>query len=222
MLRVRVPYEKTEIRTELKRAGFRWNPQLKLWEGAETPANRELLDRLGLKPEALWARGEPEELERRDEEQRRRELLNEVLGEYIYDFTTKEGQRVVGISWAGAKRLARKFLPGLDVELVRVDQNDRWIAVVVKVKWEGGSALGAAQMPATERFAYPIAINKAQRNAIMNLLDEALLTRAVEHYGEGRDPEAALEAGLLPLQPHEREPATVEDVRQAACQNRKP
>jgi hypothetical protein len=61
----------------------------------------------------------------------------------------------VGISWAGAKRLAQTYLPGLDVELVRVDQNDN-------------------------RFAYTVAINKAQRNAIMNLLDEALIKRALQ------------------------------------------
>lgn len=200
MLRVHVRYKDEESRAELKRAGFRWNPRLKLWEAPDTPANRELLDRLGLKPEALLAVSprEHEEIDRRDEEQMRRELMHEVIGEYIYDFTTKEGRRVVGISWAGAKRLAQTYLPGLDVELVRVDQNGKWIGVVVKVKWEKGSALGAAQMPATERFAYPIAINKAQRNAIMNLLDEAFIRKAIESYGKGRDPgDAAL--------PHETE-----------------
>lgn len=194
MLRVRVRYEDEESRRELKRAGFRWNPQLKLWEGEDTLPNRELLDRLGLKPEVLLAAHESEELDRRDEEQMRRELMNEVLGEYIYDFTTKEGKRIVGVSWAGAKRLAQTYLPGLDVELVRVDQNDKWIAVVVKATWEKGSALGAAQMPATDRFAYPIAINKAQRNAIMNLLDEALIKKAIENHLEGRDSLDAVEA----------------------------
>jgi hypothetical protein len=195
MLRVRVRYEDEESRAELKRAGFRWNPQLKLWEAQDTSANRELLDHLGLKPEALLAISprESEEIERRDEEQMRQELLHEVLGEYIYDFTNKEGRRIVGVSWAGAKRLAKTHLPGLDVELVRVDQTERWIGVVVKVKSEKGSALGAAQMPATDRFAYPIAINKAQRNAIMNLLDEALIKKAIEGYVDGRDPQAALE-----------------------------
>lgn len=189
MLRVRVRYEDEDRRRELKRAGFHWNPQLKLWEGADTLANRELLDRLGLKPEAPLAvpTYESEELDRRDEEQMRQELLHGVLGEYVYDFTNREGKRIVGVSWAGAKRLAQRYLPGLDVELVRVDQNERWIAVVVKVKWEKGSALGAAQMPATDRFAYPIAINKAQRNAIMNLLDEALIKKAIENHLEGKE-----------------------------------
>ncbi len=177
MLRVRVRYEDEERRRELKRAGFRWNPQLKLWEGQDTSANRELLDRLGLEPEALPAIPQSEEVDRRDEV--RQELLQDVVGEYIYNFTTREGKRIVGVSWAGAKRLAQTYLPGLDVELVRVDQNERWIAVVVKVKWEKGSALGAAQIPATERFAYPMAINKAQRNAIMNLLDAALIKKAI-------------------------------------------
>ncbi len=192
MLRVRVRYEDEENRRELKRAGFRWNPQLKLWEGADTLANRELLDRLGLKPEVLLAAHESDEIDRRDEEQMRRELMHEVIGEYIYDFTNKEGRRIVGVSWAGAKRLAQTYLPGLDIELVRVDQNDKWIAVVVKAKCERGSALGAAQMPATDRFAYTIAINKAQRNAIMNLLDEALIKQAIESHWEGRDLQDAL------------------------------
>ena len=192
MLRVRVRYEDEESRRALKRAGFRWNPQLKLWEGEDTLPNRELLDRLGLKPEVLLATHESDEIDRRDEEQMRRELRHELVGEYIYDFTTREGKRVVGVSWAGAKRLAQTYLPGLDIELVRVDQNDQWIAVVVKAKWEKGSALGAAQMPATDRFAYPIAINKAQRNAIMNLLDEALITKAIESHMEGRDPQETL------------------------------
>nr|BAL52694.1 hypothetical protein HGMM_F03A04C17 [uncultured prokaryote] len=186
MLRVRVRYEDKERRRELKRAGFRWNPQRQLWEGEDTLANRELLDRLGLQPEAPLLPHEGKERERRE--------LG-VIGEYIYDFTTKEGKRMVGISWAGAKRLAQTYLPGLDVELVRVDQNDQWIAVVVKAKWEKGSALGAAQMPVTARFAYTVAINKAQRNAIMNLLDEALIKRALQRYGEGEDPCDALSSG---------------------------
>ena len=188
MLRVRVRYEDEESRRLLKRAGFRWNPQLKLWEGEDTLPNRELLDRLGLKPEVLLATHESDEIDRRDEEQMRCELRHELVSEYIYDFTTREGKRIVGVSWAGAKRLAQTYLPGLDIELVRVDQNDKWIAVVVKAKWEKGSALGAAQMPATDRFAYPIAINKAQRNAIMNLLDEALITKATESHLEGKEP----------------------------------
>lgn len=192
MLRVRVRYEDEENRRELKRAGFRWNPQLKLWEGEDTLAHRELLDRLGLKPEVLLAAHESDEIDRRDEEQMRRELRHELVGEYIYDFTNREGRRIVGVSWAGAKRLAQTYLPGLDVELVRVDQNDKWIAVVVKAKCEKGSALGAAQMPATDRFAYPIAINKAQRNAIMNLLDEALIKQTIENHLEGRDPQETL------------------------------
>jgi hypothetical protein len=39
MLCVRVRYEDEERRRELKRAGFRWNPQRKLWEGEDTLAN---------------------------------------------------------------------------------------------------------------------------------------------------------------------------------------
>jgi hypothetical protein len=177
MLRVRVRYEDEESRAALKKAGFRWNPQRKLWEGPDTPANRELLDRLGLVPEALLAPAADHELERHD----KRVAMDELLGEYIYSFS-REGRRVVGISWAGAKRLAQKYLPGLEVELVRVDTSDKWIAVVVKAKTERGSALGAAQVPASERFAYTIAINKAQRNAIMNLLDEAVIKHALEEY----------------------------------------
>jgi hypothetical protein len=175
MLRVRVRYEDEESRAALKKAGFRWNPQRKLWEGPDTLANRELLDRLGLVPEAMLAPAADHELERHDKQ------AADLLGEYIYSFS-REGRRVVGISWAGAKRLAQKYLPGLEVELVRVDTTDKWIAVVVKVKTERGSALGAAQVPASERFAYTIAINKAQRNAIMNLLDEAVIKHALEEY----------------------------------------
>jgi hypothetical protein len=177
MLRVRVRYEDEESRAALKKAGFRWNPQRKLWEGPDTLANRELLDRLGLIPEATLAPAADHELER----QAKRVAMDELLGEYIYSFS-REGRRVVGISWAGAKRLAQKYLPGLEVELVRVDTTDKWIAVVVKAKTERGSALGAAQVPASERFAYTIAINKAQRNAIMNLLDEAVIKHALEEY----------------------------------------
>ena len=177
MLRVRVRYEDEESRTALKKAGFRWNPQRKLWEGPDTLANRELLDRLGLVPEAMLAPAADHELEHREEQV----AMDELLGEYIYSFS-REGRRVVGISWAGAKRLAQKYLPGLEVELVRVDTTDQWIAVVVKAKTERGSALGAAQVPASERFAYTIAINKAQRNAIMNLLDEAVIKHALEEY----------------------------------------
>jgi hypothetical protein len=114
MLRVRVRYEDEESRAALKKAGFRWNPQRKLWEGPDTPANRELLDRLGLIPEATLAPAADHELERHDKQ------AAELLGEYIYSFS-REGRRVVGISWAGAKRLAQKYLPGLEVELVRVD-----------------------------------------------------------------------------------------------------
>jgi hypothetical protein len=104
MLRVRVRYEDEESRTALKKAGFRWNPQRKLWEGPDTPANRELLDRLGLLPEALLAPAADHELERQAKQ------AADLLGEYIYSFS-REGRRVVGISWAGAKRLAQKYLP---------------------------------------------------------------------------------------------------------------
>lgn len=195
MLRVRVRYEDTESRTELKKKGFRWNPQLKLWDGEDTPEHRELLDRLGLKPEGgsqAVATHSSDDIDRRDEEQMRRELMNEVMGEYIYDFVNKEGRRIVGVSWAGAKRLARTHLPGLDVELIRVDHAEDWIGVVVKVKTDKGSALGAAQMPAQNRFAYPIAVNKAQRNAIMNLLDEALIKKVIERQVNGQGQEAVL------------------------------
>jgi hypothetical protein len=130
---------------------------------------------LALSRKRCWLPTADHELERHDKQ------AADLLGEYIYSFS-REGRRVVGISWAGAKRLAQKYLPGLEVELVRVDTTDKWIAVVVKAKTERGSALGAAQVPASERFAYTIAINKAQRNAIMNLLDEAVIKHALEEY----------------------------------------
>jgi hypothetical protein len=106
-----------------------------------------------------------------------RELLTVDKSSFVYQFSA-EGRIVRGISWIGAKALAEYFrISIVDADIKEIDMGFFGKA---KAEWNGRVAYGGAYQPKMMKVkdgrevpdpkAAVKALNKAQRNAILNLL----------------------------------------------------
>jgi hypothetical protein len=146
------------------------------------------------------------------------------LENFLYTFPMGQAadkREVIGVSWAGAKEIARllgniEVLPDVKVE----EREDAFYGVVrVKDLSCNFTVLGVARQPKEkvlrsgevkpDEHAFVIAINKAQRNGILSLVDEAVKVRLVTEFLStrrkkelGRRP-AAPNTGIVP--PSQRE-----------------
>ena len=105
------------------------------------------------------------------------ELLSLNRPEYVYRFV-RDGRVVTGITWLGTKALAEYF----GISIVEADIREVGDGFFGKAKaiWEGRTAVGGAYQPKKMKLrdgrevpdekAAVKALNKAQRNAILNLL----------------------------------------------------
>ena len=107
--------------------------------------------------------------------------ITELLGlnreEYVYRYV-HDGRVVTGISWIGAKALAEYFKVSIiDADVKEVNEGYFGKAIA---EWNGRKAVGGAFQPKIMKLrdggqvkdekALVKALNKAQRNAILNLL----------------------------------------------------
>ena len=140
-------------------------------------------------------------LDQLDEEMMETELGDYAAREYIYSFVI-DGREVTGLSWTGAKALARwmasKGHPMDAVEKDITQDEENWYADIKMVDKETGLALwGSSRQPKLkklrdgseklDRFARTIAMNKAQRNAIRAHVPDKMIAQFIKNaIDEGR------------------------------------
>jgi hypothetical protein len=112
---------------------------------------------------------------------------------YVYSFSM-DGKQIVGVSWRGAQEIARlvgniEVLPDIKVE----EREDAYYGLVrVKDLRSNVVFVGAARQEKTiklrsgeekpNRFAFVQAINKAERNGILLLVDETIKEQIIEKF----------------------------------------
>jgi len=134
------------------------------------------------------------EMDRLDEEQILRSLQGGAIEEYVYSFS-QGGQTVVGLSWTGARELARS-LTGIQMEDPQITQDDDQITVLIAGRdVNRQTRLFAVAQQAklekrrngesvTDKFALAKALSKAQRNAILALAPTAVIVATIKHFLE--------------------------------------
>ena len=139
-----------------------------------------------------------EEVDRQDESQIMRHMSGELVTEYVYKFTDGGGREQKGLSWAGTRELAQ-LLGSIEVEadpqiemrdeedgkgpywrvMCRATDKRRNVTVlggvheyVWKPKRNGGRY--------ENQHAFTVALSKAQRNAIKNLVPVSIVHTLIE------------------------------------------
>lgn len=105
------------------------------------------------------------------------------LDEYVYSFPI-EGKPIVGVSWAGASEIARRIgnievLPDIKVEqtedayygILRVRDNKSGVTILGTARQDKMMKLRTGE-ERPNRFAFNLALVKAQRNGILALVSE--------------------------------------------------
>jgi len=130
------------------------------------------------------------------------QIVQEILGKsgvqpYIYSFISKEGRRVIGISWAGIKIIARKFAEThgeLSItDLQYTDSGDRYCAIAKCTNLKTGVSFygGAEQFKMMtlrsgkkelDKHALAKCIVKASRNAMRQFIPEELIENMISRY----------------------------------------
>jgi len=145
-------------------------------------------------------------MERRDEEQIQKAVMGEYLEEFIYDFTTKSGHRVTGLSWVGVKEIAARMGHiRCDDKPELQDQGESWLVMVkAEDRLRDSSRWGVSTQSKKmalkdgriidDDFAIQKAMSKAQRNAIRQLIPEKWINIVIERYlkGEKFEPEKSI------------------------------
>jgi len=147
-------------------------------------------------------------MERRDEEQIEKSILGQYLDECIYDFTTKDGRRVTGLSWVGVKEIAAKMGSiRVDEKPDIIDQGDSWFVMVkAEDRLRDSSRWGVSTQfkklrhkdgsLTDDEFAIQKAMSKAQRNAIRQLIPERWIQQLIDRFLQGErkfEPEKVIE-----------------------------
>ena len=134
-----------------------------------------------------------EQMEKRDEEQIKAELVGKFLDEFVYRFTSG-GRDIVGLSWAGVKEAARRLGHIKVIDLKIEDKGDNWIAQCKAIDTLSRFELyGTAMQPKKQKtrdgeqidnFALPKVVSKAQRNAIRSVIPENIIKAMILKYAE--------------------------------------
>ena len=148
-----------------------------------------------------------EDIDRRDESQIMRHMSGEMVTEYVYKFKDGRGRTQKGLSWAGTRELA-SLLGSIEVEsnpeIELRDEGDgkgAYWRVVCRAtdRRRGLTVLGGTHEHVTkprkgggtyeDQNAFQVALSKAQRNAIKNLVPVSIvhtLIEDMERLAEGR------------------------------------
>lgn len=139
-----------------------------------------------------------EEVDRQDESQIMRHMSGELVTEYVYKFTDGRGALQKGLSWAGTRELAL-LLGSIEVEaepqiemrdeddgkgpywrvMCRATDNRRKVTVLGGVHeyvWKPRKDGGRYE----NQHAFTVALSKAQRNAIKNLVPVSIVHTLIE------------------------------------------
>ncbi len=132
--------------------------------------------------------------EKRDEDQILAQMRGEVLGTYVYSFV-QSGRQITSISYAGVKEAIRRrgnvsFYPCTCCHReIHVEETGDEIRANVTV-WDltnNVKFLGAASANKKLPFAYTLAVNKAERNALRKLLPEKALALMIQEFLKRND-----------------------------------
>jgi hypothetical protein len=111
-------------------------------------------------------------MDRRDEDQILAEVRGEVLvlKDFVYEISTEHGP-VRNLSYAGVKEIARRR-GGFDLLDIKTEETETEIRAIVKIRdlENEFTVLGASVADKSKPFAYVLAHNKAERNALMKLI----------------------------------------------------
>lgn len=127
--------------------------------------------------------------EKKDEEQIISEMQNHIAQSWVYEIEVR-GKKVTSLSYAGVKEAVRRrgnfrFQPcSCCGKTVHVDQDDKEYRVQVTVHDENRNVmfLGAGQAYKNLPFAWVLAVNKAERNALRKMLPEKQIALLIEQY----------------------------------------
>jgi len=149
--------------------------------------------------------------EKRDEDQILAQMRGEVLGTYVYSFV-QSGRQITSISYAGVKEAIRRrgnvsFYPCTCCHReIHVEETGDEIRANVTV-WDltnNVKFLGAASANKKLPFAYTLAVNKAERNALRKLLPEKALALMIQEFLKRNDSKPATEKPARAWEPVEK------------------
>ena len=138
-----------------------------------------------------------QQLEKRDENQILSSMKGEVVKEWVYQIKGPTGM-ITQLSYAGVKEAIRrrgnigwKPCPHCN-QMVHIEENDKEIrATVYALDYQTNTAfLGAAEADKGRPFAFRLAVNKAERNALRKFLPEKAIALLIQEYLRGLDSKA--------------------------------
>jgi len=134
-------------------------------------------------------------MNQRDDSQVLLEIQGGFMEEFVYSFPTKEG-KVTGLSWAGAKEVARQ-MGNISVEDCDILEKPDTYLVKCKAKdmKRNVTMFGVAEQSKNMKLrngedirdlhALSKAVSRAQRNAIRGLIPEIFIKKMIEQYLKG-------------------------------------
>jgi hypothetical protein len=131
-----------------------------------------------------------------DEQQIIDEQKGHVIDQYFYSFSAG-GREIIGSSWAGTKFIASKMAsmghPIAVTDLVIEEGQDSYRArakakdlATGEERWGVAEQLKVDEKGQRNRFAYPIAASKAQRNALRSFIPEVVIQEGYREWKKKR------------------------------------
>jgi len=180
----------------------------------DTAVEAEVIERLPVETEDAAA-----DIVRLDDSAIIGAMQGAAIEDYVYSF--RQGGKVVeGLTLEGINEAANQR-GGIDVELISVEDEETCFKAMVKATdtLTGSARIGAYLQPKVikskgggarvNEFAYTMAVHKAQRNAVKQLLPVPVLKRVMAHY---------LGRPMPPMDPEGEDQSLPKgDVNQRAC-----
>ena len=142
--------------------------------------------------------------EKKDEEQIIMEMKNQIVTQWVYTIDvwnskTKTMEKITSLSYAGVKEAVRRrgnfrFVPCSHCgKTAHVDEDPKEYHALVTVHDENRNVMfiGAASAFKNQPFAWVLAVNKAERNALRKMLPEKTIALLIEEYlrrGDSKPP----------------------------------
>jgi len=130
-----------------------------------------------------------EYIERMDEDQIIRAMKGELLRSYVYSFEV-QGRKVTGLTYAGVRQAIRSRGHTMIIpcpccnKAAHIDEDGKLYKALVRMRdlVNNIEVIGAAVCAKELPFAYTIAVNKAERNAMRKILPEKIVVQLIEEY----------------------------------------
>jgi len=130
-----------------------------------------------------------EVVERMDEDQILAEMKGELVRSYVYSFEV-QGRKVTGLTYAGVRQAIRGRGHAVIVpcqccgKAAHVDEDERLYKAQVRMRdlVNDVEVVGASTSAKDLLFAYTLAINKAERNAIRKIIPEKVVVQLIEEF----------------------------------------